>query len=438
MIRLQISTGFDSQHKVCTVIKQFDHSPFRIGNFLECPFAVCGNKTFAYESVEEVLLDLLLGIQLYNLQYGESMLLNILVESEKSEEQSFEMAKSMISYAEKSGHKVFFEKKSVLNDEALEGDSYMDSGYEVKCLSFADYSKKKTNSTDKNAEYHEIHHGKKVLDFAHPVDAKIIRVLDSPVVNQVFSKIVNLSTDMNYGLMLSTGIRLDNQPSEVADILRNCASILHIAVPYTVVSSSVPGLNAITVGSDDENCIAVSSLMKALMNKDELAFVLGHECGHIALGHVLYHTVMSTVRNVAELIPLVGHSVYQLVAWPLMAWYRRSEISADRAGLLCCGDVDIACKTLLKLECGFMNADDLDVNEYISNTNRQLKHSLLGKYQELLHEHPILAKRMEALQLFARSEKYFQLSGKKVPEGVIPISDKELENRTEQIIPVMD
>lgn len=438
MIRLQISTGFDNQHEICTVIKQMDHSPFRIGNILECPFAVCGNKTFAYEPIEKTLLDLLMGIQLYNLQYGELMLLDTLVEIEKSEEQSFEMVKSMIPYAEKSGHKVLFKKKSVLNDVAWEGDYYMDSGYKVKCLSFTDYSKQEASGRASDKEYRGSGHGKKMLDFAHPVDEKIIRVLDNPVVNQLFSKIVNLSTDMNYGLMLSTGIRLDNQPSEIADILRNCASALQISVPYTVVSSSIPGLNAVTVGSDSENCIVVSSLMKALMNNDELAFVLGHECGHIALGHVLYHTVMSTVRNAAELIPLVGHGVYQLVAWPLMAWYRRSEISADRFGLLCCGDVDIACKTLLKLECGFMNADDLDIKEYISNTNQQLKHSLLGKYQELLHEHPIMVKRIEALQLFAQSEKYFRLSGKKVPEGIIPISDKELEERTEKIIQVID
>lgn len=317
------------------------------------------------------------------------------------------------------------------------GGETMEKGYEINFISFSDYlsnnGKAKENNITTDASFRE-----KALDFAHPVDAKIIRALDNPIVNQAFSQFVKLSTDLNYGLMLSTGIRQDNQDSEVASVVYKCAEVLGIEVPYTVVSSSVPGLNAMTVGTDGENCIALSGLMKALMDKNELTFVIGHECGHIALGHVLYHTVMNTVRTTAELIPVVGHGVYTLVAWPLMAWYRRSEISADRAGLLCCGSVDVACKTLLRLECGFIDTSELNVDEYVLNTNQTLQNSVLGRYKELLHEHPILAKRIEALRLFAQSEKYYRISGKRVTEEMSLISDNELDQRTEMIIRVMD
>jgi hypothetical protein len=31
------------------------------------------------------------------------------------------------------------------------------------------------------------------------------------------------------------------------------------------------------------------------------------------------------------------------------AWQQRAELSADRGGLVCCGDLDIACKTIARL-----------------------------------------------------------------------------------------
>lgn len=445
MICLRITPGADSKQRACTIIEQHGDTALRVSVFLDQPFQVCGNTTYAYEPMAQVLTDLLLGIQLYNFQHSDAELLDVTAEYTKSEDKSasFELVQSLITHAEKSGHHIAFSevRGEEKNTKSFDNEGVcfsVSGGYEVKCLSFSEFADKKTGKANGGAHLQMDHSRRRAMDFAHPVDAKIIRVLDSPVVNQAFSKLVNLSTDMNYGLMMSTGIRLDDQPSEAAEALHKCASVLGIPVPYTVVSSSVPGLNAVTVGTDGANCIAVSSLMKALMSQDELTFVLGHECGHITLGHVLYHTVLSTVRSAAELIPLVGHSVYQLIAWPLMAWYRRSEISADRAGLLCCGDINVACKTLLKLECGFMDADGLDVEDYISNTNRQLKQSFLGRYQELLHEHPILAKRMEALRLFAQSEKYYRLSSKPIPEGAALISDSELDSRTEKIVQVMN
>jgi len=303
--------------------------------------------------------------------------------------------------------------------------------YKLECPSFDAYMKEHK----KQGTVSDMRAG--ALSFAHPVDAGIISVLDNPAVNKVFSSMVDLSVNAQYGLILSTGIRVDQKDPEISEILGHCCGILKMRVPYTVISSSVNGVNAMAIGTDEFNFIAVGSLMKAMMEKKEMLFVLGHECGHIALGHVVYHTVLNTVRSFAELIPFLGPAVYQVSSWPLKAWSRRSEISADRAGLLCCGDIETACHTLLKLEAGFMDVEDINVDDYISDTNEGLKKASLGKYQELLAGHPILAKRMEALRVFSRSEKFYRLSGKKLPEGVRMFDDQELENKTEEIVKVL-
>ncbi len=442
MIQLNISHGHNSAGAEHTVIQQEGDNPLKVGSFLSQPFRVQGNVTYTQETMDQVLCDVILGMQLYNIQHRQEQSVYEITArypASRYSSASFDLVRSLIVGLEKQGNPVYIQEDSrsdkLSNITNIEGVN-MDNGYEIHCISFSEYADRK-KSAESGPNGQSAYYRRSALDFAHPVDSKIIQILDNPTVNQVFSKLVDLSTDMNYGLMLSTGIRMDNQPSEIAVSLKKCASVLNIPVPYTVVSSALAGLNAATVGTDGANCIAVSSLLKALMNQDELTFVLGHECGHIALGHVLYHTVMSTVRNIADLIPVIGHSVYQLIAWPLMAWHRRSEISADRAGLLCCGDVDVACRALLKLESGFMNVGDIAVEDYIQNTSHQLERSFLGKYQELLHEHPILAKRMEALRLFARSEKYYRLSGKPVPQNISLISDQKLDEQTEKIIQVM-
>ncbi len=275
------------------------------------------------------------------------------------------------------------------------------------------------------------------LDFAHPVDAGIIRILDNPMVNKAFAQLVDLSVDAQYGMILSTGIRVDDKQTPLSTIVRHCADILNIPLPYTIISSSITGLNAMTVGTNSMVYIAVSSLMAKMFSEDELKFVVGHESGHIALGHVLYHTVVSTGGSLSQLIPIIGPAVYQMVSLPLNAWSRRSEISADRAGLLCCENVDTAIRALLRLEAGFVSLEDIDAEEYIQNTQKWLKHSQIGYLGELMQKHPLLAKRMDALQLFVSSEKYYRLSGQSPPKDAELLPDEELDRRTEQIVKVI-
>lgn len=442
MIDIHMESGIDYKGRVCTVVLQNGGSPLRISVFLDQPFSVSGNILYVYESLARVLTNIMLGVQLYNFQHGGAeVTLNIsaVFTQAETEQPDYSMVETMVQHASKGGHTVTVSIKNIEKMIELDGSELlMKSEYEVRCLSFSEFIDQKKGKNKEHAKLQSTTGRAKAIDFAHPVDSKIIQLLDNPLVNNVFSKLVNLSTDMDYGLMLSTGIRMDSKHGDVFEALSKCSEVLGIPIPYTVISSSVPGMNACTLGTDGDNCIAIGSLLKALLDQKEMTFVLGHECGHIALGHVLYHSVMATIHNMSDLIPKVGHSIYQMVAWPLLAWHRRSEISADRAGLLCCEDVEAACRTLMKLEGGFMNLDDFSVDEYIGNTNQQLKNSVLGRFQELRYEHPILAKRMEALKLFSQSEKYYRLRGVPVPEGMQLLSDSELDRLTEKIIQVMN
>lgn len=276
----------------------------------------------------------------------------------------------------------------------------------------------------------------KVLNFAHPVDAEIIRKLDNPAINGVFNKVVQTGIDASYGLALATGIHLS--PStypELYEVVKECADALGIPVPYVIISDTVRGINACTAGTDQFAFIAISSLLPLVMKRDELKFVIGHECGHLALGHVVYHTAITMMGAAGGLLPLVGNIIAKTITYPLNAWSRRSEISADRAGLICCGDVTVAKRTLFKLEAGILNADSVDIDNYVRESEQVLEGTSIGKLAEYTMSHPIIPKRIKALDLFARSELYARING--APVDGRRLSDAELTRDIEKIIAVM-
>lgn len=438
-----------AQADVLTGIWQTNYGSPSVGCFLNGRFQISANVIFVSQSWDTVVMDILLGARMYRLRGGEPAALNITVFT-NVEDGEFRrtVLHRIIQHTRNNGSAVHIalrrnpgnpEEAAFCSQVAQYASQLLQRRkanimeqklYELECPSFdaflQDHEKIRRTADSRSS----------ALDFAHPVDANIIRILDSPLVNKAFSGLIDLTVDAQYGLVLSTGLRVDNQENELGGIVRDCAKTLGINVPYTVISSSIAGLNAKTIGTDEFVYIAISSLMQRMFEDNELRFVIGHECGHVALGHVLYHTVVNALSSFSQLIPVVGPAVYQMIAWPLKAWSRRSEISADRAGLYCCGDVNIACRTLLRLEAGFTSVEALDVQEYIQNTNDMLRHSQIGHLAELFDQHPIIAKRMEALLVFANSEKYYRLTGKTPPAGAVLYDDAELDRRTEQIVSV--
>ena len=272
-------------------------------------------------------------------------------------------------------------------------------------------------------------------NYAHPIDSGIIKVLDMPGLKNIFASAVDTLTDLNYSQIIASGIPVNsNSFPEIDEMVNHCASVLGIKRPYVIVSGAI-GLNAFTVGSDEEPYIVLGNMLVRVMSPNKLRFVIGHECGHIAMGHVVYHTVVSTAGAFGNVIPIIGPLVYKTTSFALSAWSRRSEITADRAGLLCCGDVEDAKKSLLQLQSGFIDADKLDTENYVQNSKRYRRKSVLRRVGEFTQAHPPISKRIEALELFANSDIYYSAQGIAVPDNCI--SEQELTRSVEHIIAVL-
>ena len=89
---------------------------------------------------------------------------------------------------------------------------------------------------------------------------------------------------------------------------------------------------------------------------EDLKFLVGHECGHVAMGHVSFWG--GTVPHLASLI------------YPLYAWYRRcQERSADRCGLWCAGNRADAHRSIAVLAGGSEMGSRLDINAVSTQWN---------------------------------------------------------------------
>jgi Zn-dependent protease with chaperone function len=155
-------------------------------------------------------------------------------------------------------------------------------------------------------------------------------------------------------------------PTQFARIHRlyeKVARTLDAPADYPVFVAQTPIVNAGAYGME-RPFILLNSGMLGLLEEDELEFVLGHELGHIMSGHVLYTTMMVILVQLAERgFPIVGLAA-RAVLFALMEWYRKAELSADRAGALAAQDPEAGMRTMLKLAGGGA-ASETNLPEFI-------------------------------------------------------------------------
>jgi Zn-dependent protease with chaperone function len=271
--------------------------------------------------------------------------------------------------------------------------------------------------------------------YAHPMDEWILRTLNSAPIKSVLDKSIDSYISTFSGQFLATGIFVDEKSfPELFTVLSRCSEILDIPIPHAVVNSDDQLFNAFTAGTDEYSFINITSGLSQYFTQDEACFVIGHECGHIAAKHLVYHTLVMILMEFATgALGTIG-LLLSVTKAPLLAWSRRSEITADRAGLLCCGDIAIAERALLRLVAGFADIDRVDIDDYLRRAKEMDEFHSMSGWQKAFLSHPLIPKRIEALRLFAKSELYYDLTTKPRPEGVQLLSRPELDRRVNDLV----
>jgi Zn-dependent protease with chaperone function len=163
-------------------------------------------------------------------------------------------------------------------------------------------------------------------------------------------------------------------------------------------------LNAYTFGLTLPKVVVLHSGLVQALDADELRFVIGHELGHVALGHTWLNSLVGGLAG----IPSPGASL-ALLHLAFLWWNRACETSADRAGLLACGQPDKAVSALIKVGLGVAarTPDELEaiVQQLLA---REGDPGLL--LSEALGSHPNVARRVGELRRYAASRDYQRLA----------------------------
>jgi Zn-dependent protease with chaperone function len=150
-----------------------------------------------------------------------------------------------------------------------------------------------------------------------------------------------------------------------AQLLRVCRTLDVETVPELYVSQT-PVVNAGALGMNDPFIVLNSSILEVLA-PDEVETIIGHEVGHIVSGHVLYRTLLVLLLRLSLFrYPIAGLAVRPIL-YALLEWYRKSELSSDRAGLLAVQDPEASMRGLMHLA-GGARGRTLDLDAFLEQS----------------------------------------------------------------------
>jgi Zn-dependent protease with chaperone function len=175
--------------------------------------------------------------------------------------------------------------------------------------------------------------------------------------------------------------------------------------------TQTPFLNAGAVGFDDPFIVINSGTIGAL-DREEQRFILAHELGHIMSGHTTYRTIAIIIITFGlNNLPFLAGMALLPFQLALLEWYRKSELSCDRAGLLGIQDIDVSMRTFLKMAGGSGGDDDVNVDEFMQQaseyeTGGGAWDTVLKLLNTAFREHPFNTVRASELLRWHRSGEY--------------------------------
>lgn len=147
---------------------------------------------------------------------------------------------------------------------------------------------------------------------------------------------------------------------------------------------------------DQPPLLAVPTGVLRAMTPDEALFQIGREIGHLNTGYLAQMQMVKIVTNrKAQLVGDLASTLRDFLGgtvkyWDAQlsrdeidrlkklghAWQQRCELTADRAGLVCCGDVVVACTAIAKTTAKSIDeASTMTVGAFL----KQFEHEDVGK-----------------------------------------------------------
>jgi Zn-dependent protease with chaperone function len=253
--------------------------------------------------------------------------------------------------------------------------------------------------------------------YEHPADrSALVALRKLSGFDTVFKALSGLLPERSLRLLfLSDSVRVsDRQFAHLNVMLRDACYILDLEKVPPMYVNQDPQPNAMCIGLDEPIIVVTTGLVE-LLDEEEMRAVIGHEVGHALSGHSVYRTILLFLTSLAvrvAWIPL-GNLAIMAIVTALREWFRKSELSADRAGLLVGQDLQASMRGLMKIA-GGNHLHEMNVDAFLEQADEyeaggDLRDSVLKILNVLPRSHPFTTVRAAELKKWAASRDYQRL-----------------------------
>jgi len=251
----------------------------------------------------------------------------------------------------------------------------------------------------------------------HPADRAALQTLRAlPGFDEIIRKIAAAISDRGVRhLFTASAVRVGPRQRPKLDALwTDVLATLDWPKRPQLYVTQTPIVNAMAVGFDDPFVVVNSAALK-LLDREEQRDVLAHELGHIISGHVTYSTIAIILLQFGlSNLPWVAEIALLPFRLALLEWFRKAELSSDRAGLLGGQDTNKAMMTYFKMAGGSAGDDELNLDEFLKQAAEyEASGGVWDNILKLLNtvgkDHPFATVRVAELQRWVASGEYAKI-----------------------------
>jgi Zn-dependent protease with chaperone function len=267
------------------------------------------------------------------------------------------------------------------------------------------------------------------LAYEHPADRAALNTLRAiPGFDEIVRKVASWVGERSARhLFTANSVRTGpTQYPEIDALLTDVLETLDWKERPQMYIRQSPEVQAYAVGFE-KPFIVINSAMVELLDRDELRFIIAHEVGHIISGHTTYRTIALILLMVGlgGLPFLAGVALFPF-QMALLEWYRKSELSSDRAALLGIQDVRTAQSAFFKLAGGGALGDKTDLDAFMVQAREyEIDGGAWDKVLKVVNtaftDHPFATVRAAELQRYVDDGHYGKImAGEYVRRGEEP------------------
>lgn len=200
------------------------------------------------------------------------------------------------------------------------------------------------------------------------------------------------------GIFLGNAVKVSEvQFAEIHKLAKLAIEKLDLPVAPRVYIVQDPYINAFTFGFGRWHSVILHSATVEALTQDELLFIIGHEMGHIKASHALISSIIMPFGN---FLPL-AHLIFGI-------WWRKAELTADRAGAIVVPNIAPAISGFAKLAIGKGLYSELNIISFLEQ-GKEVDKRFADQAGQLLGTHPYLTNRIKNLTNFVGSPRYHEL-----------------------------